>query len=295
MALPTIEEAEATGEIAALYDDVRATMRSTFIPTVFRALAVHPAYLVPAWTMLRPNMATTTAETVAGGLRVACVDRLKLLVGAPRFPAAALLESERAEIRAVLETFFYVIPKFVAAVTALHEAWQGRPIPGRPPSGPARTLPRGAPSSMPSIPMVASDTPDPRVRRLFEAAATMLGRPEVPSLYRTLARWPHYLDAVWESIADPALLTGYRAAVPSLLGHVADGCRGFPFPVSLHRTGAARSLDPQAVSTIDAILATYQRDMPETLLQIARLLRDLQAPRDGQVPRSGPASPTPRR
>ena len=82
MALPTIEEAEATGEIAALYDDVRATMRSTFIPTVFRALAVHRAYLVPAWTMLRRNMATTTAETVAGGLRVACVDRLKLLVQA---------------------------------------------------------------------------------------------------------------------------------------------------------------------------------------------------------------------
>ena len=276
-ALPTVEEDEATGEIARLYDDVRATVRSTFVPTVFRALAVHPWYLVAAWKALKPNLSTVAAESVAGELRVACVDRLKALVGPPRPPAIALPEPARAEIRAVLETFFYVIPTFVVAVTALHEAWQGRPIAGHVSTGPLRTLPRGAPASMPSIALVSPDTQDARVRRIFESAALMLGRPEVPTLYRTLARWPDYLETVWESIADPGLLAGYRAAVPSLIQRVAAGCRGLPFPVSLDRAQVERSLDAEAASAIESILITYQRDMPETLLQIGRLLRDLQA------------------
>ena len=282
MALPTVEEDEATGEIARLYDDMRATMRSTFVPTVVRALAVHPWYLAAAWTALKPNFSTVAAESIAGELRVACVERLKTLTGPPRPPAIALPEPTRAEIRAVLEAFFYVIPKFVVGVTALHEAWRGHPLPGRVSTGPVRTLPRGAPASMPSIPLVAADTQDPRLRGIFEGARLMLGRPEVPTLYRALARWPDYLEAVWESIADPRLLAGYRAAVPSLIQKVAAGSRSFPCPVSLDRAHVERSLDAGAASAIESILSTYQRDMPETLLQIGRLLRDLQAPHAAQ-------------
>ena len=294
MSLPTIEEDEATGEIAQLYDDVRATVRSTFVPTVIRALAVHPWYLAAAWTALKPNLATVAAESVAGDLRVACVERLKLLVGAARPPAIALPEPARAEIRGVLETFFYVVPKFVVAVTALHEAWVGRPIPGRP-TPPGRTLPRGAPASMPAVPLVPADTPDPRLRGIFQAVGLMLGRPEVPTLYRTLARWPDYLEAVWESIADARLLADYRAAVPSLIQGVATGCRRFPHAVALDRVQAERSLDADAVSAVETILVTYQRDMPETLLQIGRLLRDLQAPHGRQEFRSRRAGRSPRR
>jgi hypothetical protein len=320
MPLPQIDEAEATGEVAALFEDIRSTMRSTFLPTVIRALAVHPSYLAPAWRALRPNLESMDAEQLAGQLRVACVDRLKPLVGRARPPAVKLSDTTRAEIRAVLETFFYVIPKFLVVVTALGEAWEGRPIAGRPHGDRVRKLPRGAPASMPAIPLLPSVTADQRVQRLFEAAARILGacrsiegrpgfagappsvgglggpsrppmflgRPAVPSLYRTLARWPDYLEAVWESVIDEGVLAGYRAAAPRLLEELAHGCHGLPFAFTLDRATVSRSLDDEAVAAIGRILATFRQDTAETLFQIARLLRDLESSRGGPTPRGEP-------
>jgi hypothetical protein len=272
--LEQIEEADARGEIGAFYDDVRATIRSTFVPTVFRALAIHRAYVLPAWTALKPNLATTEAEQLAGRLRVTVVDRLKPIVeGRPR-PMVAMPDESRHEIRAVLEAFFYVIPKAFVAVTALREAWEGRPIRGRTGSAP-RTVPRGAPPSMPALPLLDQAADDPRIRRVFDDATGVLGRPAVPSLYRTLARWPGYLEAVWESVIDPATLAGYRAAVPALAEAAARGCHEWPLAFALDRATAARSLDAAALASVDAILSGFQRTMPETTFQIARLLRDL--------------------
>src|SRR5262245_63649834 len=94
----------------------------------------------------------------------------------------------RGDIRAVLEAFFYVIPKAFVAVTALEEAWEGRPIRGRA-GPPPRSVPRGAPSSMPSVRLVDHAADDARVRRVFDDAIGALGRPVVPSLYRALAGW----------------------------------------------------------------------------------------------------------
>jgi len=277
--LAQVEEREATGEIAALYDDFRATMRSSFVPTVIRALAVHPSYLVPAWAALRPNLETLEAEELAGRLRVACVDRLKESVGPARSPVVSLTDATRAEIRAVLETFFYVIPKALVMITALREAWEGRPLTGHARAGQGRTVPRGAPASMPAIPLLPPEPDDPRVRRIFEAALRMLGGAAVPSLYRTLGRWPDYLEAVWESVIDERVLAAYRAAAPRLVDDVARGGHALPFAFALDRATGARILDAAGVAAIDTILAAYPRAMPETLLQVARLLRDLDAPR----------------
>jgi hypothetical protein len=272
--LEQTEEADARGEIGAFYDDFRATIRSTFVPTVFRALARHPAYVLPAWTALKPNLATTEAEQLAGRLRVTVVDRLKPIAKGRPLPAVSITDETRAEIRAVLETFFYVIPKAFVAVTSLREAWEGRPIRGRA-GPPPRTVPRGAPPSMPSVPLLDQAADDPRIRRVFDAATSVLGRPAVPSLYRTLARWPEYLESVWESVIDAQALTGYRTAVPALVQAAARGCHELPLAFAFDRATAARSLDAVALASVDAILSGFQRTMPETTFQIARLLRDL--------------------
>lgn len=263
MHIEQIEEADATGEVAAFYADFRATLRASFVPTVFRSLARHPAWLLPAWRALGPNLATAAAEEGAAALRRACADRLDAIVapGAPpRLEGAA-----GEEIRAVLETFAYVIPKAWLAVTALREALEGRPLPGAAPAD-RTALPRGVPARMPAIPLLPEAPDDPRVRAIFEAARERMGRPAVPSLYRTLGRWPAYLAAVWERVIEPGPLAGYRAAVPGLIGEAARAAHALPHPLAL----AGPASDGVA-----GILAVYQRNMPETLLQILRLLGDL--------------------
>jgi len=278
IAFSEVEETTATGPVAALYADLRATMRSTFVPTAFRALAFHSAYLIPAWTALRPNLASAEAETLAGRLRVTCVERLKEIVGRPRAPSVALDPVTHTDIRGVLETFFYVLPKFLLALIVLREAWEGRGLAGRVQIGSVRTVPPGAPASMPAVRLLPLDSDDPRVRRLFQAASRMMGRPEVPSLYRALARWPDYLEAVWDSVAEARIVEAYRVTVPGLVEELVHGCRTLPFAFVLDRATVARSVEPDGLTAIDGLLATYQRDMAETVLQTARLLRDLTAP-----------------
>jgi hypothetical protein len=274
LALEQIEETEARGEIAAFYDDLRATIRSTFVPSVFRALAKHPAYVVPAWTALRPNVASTDAEQLAGQLRVSVIDRLKPIIQGRPLPARAIGPETRGEIRAVLEALFYVAPKTFLIVTALREAWEGRPIHGRA-GPPPRSIPRGAPPSMPSVPLADAAADDPRIQRMFDDATRLLGYPVVPSLYRTLARWPEYLESVWAPLTDPAIVPAYRDAAPALVAAAARGCHAFPLAFTVDRATAARSLDRDALATVDSILSGFQRTMPELIFQIARLLRDL--------------------
>ena len=272
--LPEIDEADARGDIAAFYDDVRATLRSTFVPTVFRALARYPGYIVPAWTTLRPNLASVDAEQLTGRLRVTVIDRLKPIVEGRPLPVVAIRPETRGEIRSVLEAFFYVVPKAFVAVTALDEAWEGRPIQGRV-GPPPRTVPRGAPASMPRVPLVDPATDDARIRRIFDQVTTVLDRPVVPSLYRALARWPDYLESVWGPLSDATTVAGYREAAPALVEAAGRGCREWPLAFAFDRAAAARSLDDEAVASVASILSRFRRAMPEAMFEIARLLRDL--------------------
>jgi len=125
-----IEEREATGAVAALYDDLRATLRSSFVPTVYRILAAHPAYFGTAWAKLRPNLTTRDAERAADAIHRACVARIEALMPPDCGATVALAPAVRCDIGGVLKTFVAVNPKNLLTVTALFEAWQGRPIAG---------------------------------------------------------------------------------------------------------------------------------------------------------------------
>ncbi len=283
---PQIEEADARGDVAALYDEVRATLRSTCVPDVFRALALHPAYTVPAWDGLKGNLASVDAEQLAGQVRIAVIDRLKPIVAERSLPSIAVERDARDEIRGVLEACFYVVPKAFVAATALREAWQGRPIGGRG-GPPPRTVPRGAPASMPRLSLVDPAAADLRIRRLFDDATGRLGHPVVPSVYRALARWPAYLESVWEPLTDSALAAGHRDAASALVKITARGCRGLPIPFEFSRAMAARSVDGATLASIDSILSGFQPAMSDIMLQVARLLRDLDRGPGGRSSRRG--------
>lgn len=51
--LPMVEEQEATGEIAQIYDDIRRGFEIPFVPNLEKALAVSPAALTGTWEAMR--------------------------------------------------------------------------------------------------------------------------------------------------------------------------------------------------------------------------------------------------
>jgi Halocarboxylic acid dehydrogenase DehI len=272
-----IEESAATGGVAAFYEDFKETMPSSFVPTVFRSLARFPTYLQPAWKELGPALGTTYADLAAAALRARMRDRMETVVADRARALPELSPADHGEILAVLEIFATVLPKSWLGILALGEAWSGRPIDGltRRTADECRPAARVASASMPSIPVLDQDPDDPRVQKIFAATQTRLKRLAVPNIYRTLARWPDYLEAVWEQVIDAEILSGIEVALPDLTQRAVEAVHGLPCVLSLDRSAAESRLPAGAADEIETILKTYRKTMPETALQIFGLLRGL--------------------
>lgn len=51
-----VEESEATGVVARVYEDIKATKGISFIPNIWRVLATNPVQLEQVWTRLKTVM-----------------------------------------------------------------------------------------------------------------------------------------------------------------------------------------------------------------------------------------------
>ncbi len=54
--LRTVSEAEATGKVKAVYDDIKATKEIDFIPNFWLALSNNPDHLEATWNKLKAVM-----------------------------------------------------------------------------------------------------------------------------------------------------------------------------------------------------------------------------------------------
>jgi uncharacterized peroxidase-related enzyme len=53
---PLVEDADATGKVRAVFDDIKATKEIDFVPDIWRALANNPDHLEQTWTKLKAVM-----------------------------------------------------------------------------------------------------------------------------------------------------------------------------------------------------------------------------------------------
>jgi AhpD family alkylhydroperoxidase len=54
--VPLVEETKATGRVAAIFADIKATKRIDFVPNIWRALATNADHLELVWTRLKAIM-----------------------------------------------------------------------------------------------------------------------------------------------------------------------------------------------------------------------------------------------
>ena len=83
--VPAITEAGATGEIAAIFADIRRVLGVEVVNLIWRHLATIPGALPWAWGTLRPLYADGTIAAEAAALHGDSIFR-----GLPSFPAEAL-------------------------------------------------------------------------------------------------------------------------------------------------------------------------------------------------------------
>lgn len=268
--LSEISEDEATGEIAAIFGEVRHLWGVPYVSAIQRHLATRPGVLEWVWDAIAPAFRSGAAQAQA----LAAVEGLRVgpLPPIPREALALWGVDDRAliTIRAVSDGFVRVAPinmMFAGLISAL--------LDGAEPGGSA-TPAQGwsPPPPLPAPPgMVAPHTLDGAARAVLMRFATLSdGKPFVPGLYRMLAHWPAFLAhlavVLSPRLGEPAISAAFdeiRAridgSVPGVLATLPARSAAHPMPSASER------------AHYRSIRATYRKTSPE-LIVFGRLISD---------------------
>ncbi len=188
--LPELPEAEATGEIAVIYAEIRRFSGVTYVSSLQRYLATLPGVLPWAWSALRPAMTSGTVPEAGW--------RLAADVPIPRLPAVAqqtlhawgVGPAELEIVRSIAANFHRVSP-----VNLVTGACLKRLLAEPAPTGSGFSTDWDPPPPLPLMPgnVDPSQLPPDQRATLFRFAIDVEGVPFIPALYRQLAHWPPLL------------------------------------------------------------------------------------------------------
>ena len=193
-----VAEHEATGEVAAIFADIRTTLGIPVVNLIWRHLATIDGGLDWAWQSAKPIYQSGHAERSADGLIARLPVPMPPALAPGALASAGVGDTDLATVRAIAAAYNRGNGLNLLALGALVT----------PPAGP---MPAAAPvvggDVAASIPRVLSQ-PDvaPHVWTLVTSLNRLGGRPNEPilaTLYRHLAYWPGLLAVMH---------TGFRAA-----------------------------------------------------------------------------------
>ena len=256
-----VAEAEATGVVALVYEEIRRTYAVPYVSSLFRHLATYPGLLPWAWRILRPALVSGAAQRLAW--RRVDVAELPPLPPLTREALAGLGVDAAGlpVIRTVCESFTRVSPiNLVAAACLARLLGEGQS--GAEPV--AVTLePADLPAPLPAMPgMVPAAEMTPETRAVLTTFETELaGEVFVPGLWRILAHWPGFLahlsDALGSLLRDPAVLDACEriadritAVAPSVL-------------VTLETPAEPAPLSPAETAAVLSAIRTYRGTSPQ--------------------------------
>lgn len=211
--VPAVVEAEATGETARTFADIRTTLGSPVVNLIWRHLATVEGGLEWAWTAARPIYAGGQAQAAAARL----YDRLDPPLPCPlptgALAAVGVTAAELPRVRAVADGYNRGNGPNLVALTALLVEPAGPPPSGR--------IPQAAPPA--PLPRLLSEGDVTAATWALVRAINRLGaRPDEPilaTMYRHLAHWPGLLalmHAGWAPLAEDGRLEAAIARARTL-------------------------------------------------------------------------------
>lgn len=278
--VPAIAEADATGELAALYDDIRHTLNVPFVNLIWRHLATMPGALPWTWATVRPLYALPAFDQAADTLARAPVLDAEI---EPCLPQALQLVgvglAEQQAIDAMLADYGHANARALLALLAAGARLAGpdnappTPTPTPAPASPAS--PASVPARVPSVAhaLPGLDTLGPAMLRVIETLngyGRIADTAIVGSLYRHLAHWPGFLALACAVLARPQRDGVLAAQVRRTLADAQVAARQLPVAVPAPvepatRTAAAAAIGAftgQAISRMVVMGAAMQRLLP---------------------------------
>ena len=271
--VPSITEAEADGEIARIYDDIRRTLAVPVVNLIWRRLAVIPGGLDWAWSGLKPLYASGAIQAAAQALRQGLS-----VPDVPVLPRAALRAAEvdtQAErtIRTILHAYDRSNPLNLVALQALLAVSRGDIDEGAAPETPDASdgAVEGALPPLLALKDMAGPSADlvTAVNRLGAGGADHI----LVSMPRQLAHWPGFLALYWTVVAPYDADGRLAACIDTVLSdgraigrRLAAGMRQVETP------------DPALQQTVDAVLEDFSQHAIARMIPVVALLQQAMPP-----------------
>ena len=272
--LAELNEADATGDIARIYADVRRTCAVPYVSALYRHLATRPGVLPWAWAAVSPALENGAAQET--GWRVAADLPLDPLPPIPRDAMRVWGADPAAEqtVRNICDGFVRVAP-----VNMVFAGLLKRFIAGEMPNGKSAAATWQPPADIPAPPALVDPAKLDAAQRgvLMRFATTSGGKPFVPGLYRMLAHWPGLL-AHLSVVMAPRLTSEATNAAFDLVRARIDAAVPEVF-AKMPAPGALPAAPPaEEKANILTALETYRKTSPEMIV-FGRLIRDALPPR----------------
>ncbi|MGD9537423.1 MAG: hypothetical protein AB7P52_17975 [Alphaproteobacteria bacterium] len=274
--LPELAEADARGEIAVIYGELRAFARVPFVALIYRHLATREGVLPWAWTALRPAFASGAIPDAAARLAEAALLPPVAPIRAAEWRMAGLNAADRPPVEAVLAGYDRANPiNLVAARLIIGLLRREAPpvAPTVPGEGRPRRPVRPAIPPLPPLLPAAAIPPEVSVRLASLAGFDQPAAGAVtPSLYRHLAHWPGLLALLPDRL-EPAFRLGAVRDAAAAYRRAADAEIATLLPAARQALDERGGAQPPAeaaglAETLDAFAAL----IPE-MIAVGRLIR----------------------
>ena len=243
---------------ADLPEQLARVLRSPFVPAVSARLARAGGYLGAVWPQIAPSVDTAgflgSALYMADMALDAGEEVYEPVLSRESLLAGALSEGELTQVEAVLDVFHWVQPQLLLIVAALAEGWDRPRVGGQGRADPREDSEREARQLATTVELASPAAgPLPQIAELLQLDAP-------PDLYRAVAVWPGYLEAVWDELQHMVAYPLFRQRGRALYFYARSSSRFLAQPIEVSRDGLlARGL---AAADFDAAKAEIDAALP---------------------------------
>jgi hypothetical protein len=251
---------DPTPVLGAVLEDVRQTLRCSWLDPAVEAAAAFPVFFTAAWSAIRPNVGRSllalcrSIRTEAAELARAALSPRDLRKRLEPF----LGEAELDRVEDCARALHLAAPKYHVVVHVLYRAARRDRVGGT--GGEEPPVRRGIPDWQRW--MAAAVVPE-ESRRVLEAARAALGLPVPPAPLRLLARWPEATAGLWEELRSAWSSPGWAEGVARLRRIVLAGVAALPHPVELQWPALVlRGFTEEDRLKVAEVLAPHEASMP---------------------------------
>ena len=259
--IPAIGEADATGDVAALYADIRATLGVPVVNLIWRHLATLPGGLDFAWHAVKPLYESGLVADHARGLR----HRLQVPDVQPdRLTGVSVADLEL--IQRIMTSYERSNAMNLIGLSALLAAT----APGG--TGTLPALTPLAPESEVSgtLPEATAVSEMPDATRTLALRLKDIGGtdPAMPTMYRHLSHWPGVLQQMLDVLAPLDHAGALRSTISSVVREGRNVGTGL-----MAENPVVPSVCPETIEAVNAVVSHFVNNMIGKMVVIVAVLR----------------------